>query len=734
MKKAAFISLSFCLLQSLIAQESENLFQPFTWEWPTPNECRLGSGAPGPDYWQQKVDYKMDIRLLPEEQRVEGTEKITYHNRSPHTLEYLWLQLDQDIRKVGSIAQQMEDVKKIKQRSELYGVEKRNELRKGGYDIRGLWDASGKALPYHIGETNLRIPLSTPLQPGESITFQIDWAYYLNDATIEGRSGFEYFLEDQSYLFEIAQFYPRACVYDLEKGWQNRPFYGSAEFALEFGDYEVAITLPANYVVAATGTLTNSEEVLEKAWQKRLKKLKTEEKSFVIAPEEAKRNASSKSSQLKTWKFQAAQVRDFAFAASKKFIWDAMLVEIGGQKVIAQSFYPPEAIPLWDKYATHVVAHTLQTYSHHTFDYPYPQATAVHGPVWGMEYPMISFCGGRPTAAGYYSRYTKYRMIAVIIHEVGHNFFPMIVNSDERRWAWMDEGLNSFLEYLTERTWEPNFPHRRGPAAEYAYTRFFGRDQPIMTNPESIHQNGLISYTKAATGLNMLRELILGPDNFDYAFQRYAQRWAFKHPEPADFFRTMEDASGQDLEWFWRSWFYKKGEVNFDIESVDHYKTTLQEGLKVARNYYPSFLESEVSVHYIDGKAHLQDKFTGVTGESEEIQSANEKNIQKLVADHQAEAKPHFHIYHITIKNQGQVPVPIPMDVIFTDGSRKTYLLPAQVWMQGDATHQHEFRSTKEVVAFHLDGRNMLPDPLRVHNLFPQTDLGQSFKDVDWEK
>ncbi len=735
------MSLRLCIVLLLLslpffgsAQSNPHLFQPFTWEWPTGNSYRLGSGAPGPDYWQQQADYNIKVHLEPRARRLSGSETITYHNNSPVPLRYLWLQLDQNKRNPQSVHLQLSQAYELEETSILGEAVANNQPFQGGVELGKVTDGDGNELRHFVGGTNLRIDLGQELGAGEKLEINLDWSYRINDALVEGRSGCEYFPGDDNFIFEMAQFYPRMCVYNSENGWQNRPFYGDGEFALEFGNYEVEIALPSNYLVAATGMLANEEEVLSKEQRKRLAALEEEpgSVSFIVTPAEASKNETSRANGEKTWKFKAENVRDFAFAASKKFVWDAGLVEIGGKMVRAQSLYPGEGMPLWDKYATHVVMHTLKTYSKYSIDYPYPQATAIHGPVWGMEYPMICFCGGRPQGSGYYSRNTKYRMIGVIIHEVGHNFFPMVVNSDERRWAWMDEGLNSFLEYLTEREWEANFPHRRGPADDIAFSLVLTNARAIMTNPESIKDNGLISYAKTAAGLNLLRQLILGPENFDYAFREYAARWAFRHPEPADFFRSMEDASGQDLDWFWRGWFYGTGNVDFALGRVRHYALEVSEELAQANNTFPLYVEEEAPRYYSEEKG-LKDEYTGTKDAWDASDSGNEKSINKMLENFKPMKGKAFHVYQIEVLRKGEVVMPIVMQLIYADGSRENYRLPAQIWMDGKTKHTHEYRTTKEVVALHLDGLRLLPDVDRSNNLNPQPRLGLGIEHFDFE-
>ncbi len=369
------------------------------------------------------------------------------------------------------------------------------------------------------------------------------------------------------------------CVYDDVSGWQNKQFLGRGEFTLPFGDYDVSLTVPGDHIVAATGTLQNESSVLTATQRKRLQKArKANAPEFIVTQEEAEKAEKNKLKSLKTWRFKATNVRDFAFASSRKFIWDAQNTSVGDKNVLCMSFYPKEGNPLWERYSTKLVAHTVDTYSKFTVDYPYPVAISVHSKSIGMEYPMICFNGGRPESDGTYTERTKYGMWGVIIHEVGHNFFPMIINSDERQWTWMDEGLNTFVQYLTEQEWERGYPSRRGPA--YKIADYMRGDKsnisPIMTNSESIRQFGNNAYGKPATALNILRETIMGRELLDYAFKTYCERWKFKHPTPADFFRTMEDASAVDLDWFWRGWFFSTDHVDIALSNVKLFQLNTQ--------------------------------------------------------------------------------------------------------------------------------------------------------------
>jgi len=540
-------------------------------ELPTPNEYRNASGGPGHKYYQQKADYVMSITIDDATQKLMGDETITYTNNSPDKLEFLWLQLDQNFFSENSDSKVI-DMEKMEDFKSINDIKKKFHQYDGGFKIESITGTSGEKMSFTINKTMLRINLAQPLAPGAKISFNVKWWYNINDRmAVGGRSGYEYFEKDQNYLYTIAQYFPRMCVYNDVEGWQNKQFLGRGEFALPFGDYQVSITVPSDHIVAATGELQNANTVLNAAQRKRLEQARNADSPVIIATQqEAIEREKNKESTTKTWVFKATNVRDFAFASSRKFIWDAQNAAVGGKKVLCMSFYPKEGNPLWERYSTKLVAHTIKTYSKFTVDYPYPVAISVHAKWIGMEYPMICFNGGRPEEDGTYSEETKYGMWGVIIHEVGHNFFPMIINSDERQWTWMDEGLNTFVQYLTEQEWERGYPSRRGPAHMIAdYMRGDKKFiSPIMTNSESIFQFGNNAYGKPATALNILRETVMGRELFDYAFKMYCERWKFKHPTPADFFRTMEDASAVDLDWFWRGWFYSADHVDISLDDV----------------------------------------------------------------------------------------------------------------------------------------------------------------------
>lgn len=711
------------LSAAVLAQENtnNNKFKQLKEELATPNVYRNAAGAPGPNYYQQQADYEMKITLDDEKQRISGEEIITYTNNSPDPLEYLWLQLDQNVRAQDSQSQ-LSRTSSIESFSSPYALTRafnRAEFE-GGFNIERVTDDSGNGLSYTIVGTMMRINLTEDLLNGDSYTFNVKWWYNINNRMeIGGRSGYEYFEEEDNYLYTIAQFFPRMCVYNDVEGWQNKQFLGAGEFTLPFGDYEVEITVPADHVVAATGVLENASKVLTKEQQNRMEKAADSDQPVLIVTQaEAEKAEKSKASGTKTWIFEAENVRDFAFASSRKFIWDAQAVELETKTVMAMSYYPKEGNPLWEKYSTRVSAQTLRTYSKHTFDYPYPVAISVHANSIGMEYPMICFNGGRPNSDGTYSERTKYGMHSVIIHEVGHNYFPMIINSDERQWTWMDEGLNTFLQYLTEQEWQRDYPSRRGPA--HLIVDYMKGDKstisPIMTNSESIWQFGNNAYGKPATALNILRETILGRELFDYAFKIYAQRWMFKHPTPADFFRTMEDASGVDLDWFWRGWFYTNDHVDISLNNVTWYQLDTHDP-KTEKDFQKSMAEKEnkniseirnreeIKETVNEREPMLDDHYNTrdiykVTKEDEE---AYEKFLSELSESDKALLNKGYEFYQLDFENKGGLVMPLILQFNFADGTNELIRIPAEIWRKNDKEISKVFFFQKEVVGIILD-------------------------------
>ncbi len=700
---------------------------------PTPNTYRSASGQPGPGYWQQQANYEMKIILDEEKNQIRGTEKITYINNSPDRIDYLWIQLDQNMRAADSNSplirsSGMDDTISAASVAGLVDAFGNNY----GFSIEKVYDTNGAQLPYVINKTMMRIDIPSALSTGDTYTFHIDWNYFINNRAVEdGRSGYEYFPEDGNNLYAIAQFYPRMAVYDDVNGWQNKQFLGRGEFALTFGNFSVEITVPSDHILGATGTLLNPKEVLTEKQFDRYEQAKTSEDIIIIATQkEAEAREKSRASSTSTWKFYAENVRDFAFATSRKFIWDACMVDLGKNKPLAMSFYPKEGNPLWEEESTKAVKNTLITYSKYSIDYPYPQATSVHSASIGMEYPMICFNYGRPDPDGTYSDRKKYGMIGVIIHEVGHNFFPMIINNDERQWTWMDEGINTFLQYRTEQEQYVNFPSRRGPA-QYI-TRYMGGDKqyirPIMTNSEQIIQFGSNAYAKPATALNILRETVMGPELFDYAFKQYAQRWAFKHPMPADFFRTMEDASAVDLDWFWRGWFYTTDHVDIAIDKVNWYVMETDEAnlegrnRRVRRGQLSSSEESTENTNdFSDGpKTFVMEDYER-SDWSEFRESFNNEPVRNAAAGK--------NYYEITFKNEGGLVMPIIIEFNYTDGSSEIRRIPAEIWRMNENEVTKVFVTEKEVKTIQLDPFLETADVAVENNVFPKKESNSRFDD-----
>ncbi|MDP6907919.1 MAG: M1 family metallopeptidase [Flavobacteriales bacterium] len=730
--------LLFVLLPIFVsAQENinKNKFRQLGQELPTPNVYRTASGAPGHEYYQQQVDYDMKVELDDENQRLYGTSTITYHNNAPEELTYLWLQLDQNMRSKES------DTKKIttgaiNSRMSFGDIARLHNDYDGGFKIEYVKDASGKELDHTIVNTMMRVDLPKPLRANGKVSIKLKWWYNINDRMeIGGRSGYEYFPEDGNYLYTIAQFFPRMCVYNEVEGWQHKQFWGRGEFALPFGNYKVEITAPADHIIGATGYCQNYNQVLSAAQMDKFNEAKNaDEPVIIVSQKDAEENEKEGTKEKKTWVYKATNVRDFAFASSRKFIWDAIGVEIGGKKVMAMSYYPKEGNPLWEQYSTRVVAHSLKSYSKYTIDYPYPVAISVHAKSIGMEYPMICFNFGRPEKDGTYSAYIKHRMIGVIVHEVGHNFFPMIINSDERQWTWMDEGLNSFVEYLTEKEWDKDFPTRRGPPSKIV--EYMQGDKsgmvPIMTNSESIHQFGNNAYGKPATALNILRETVLGRELFDYSFKEYARRWAFKHPSPADFFRTMEDASGVDLDWFWRGWFYTTDHCDQSLDAVKWFKVdtrnpqvekTREKKENEANEKPVSDIRNEEAFQSIVEKDAKTRDFYNNTYDPfgwNVLDEANyDRYMSRLTDQEKKRLSGDMNYYQLDFSSPGGLVMPIILEFEYVDGSKETHRIPAEIWKTNDKNVSKVFMSEKELVRAVLDPTLETADIDRSNNYWP---------------
>lgn len=738
-----FLILSLSFAQNIRNTAAEK-FAQLKEELPTPNVYRVASGAPGHKYWQQKADYVINIVLDDDHQTLSGTETITYYNNSPDILDYLWIQLDQNVRKQHS-ASHKTHTHVFNDEESFRSIARLHSDFDGGFKLEYVKDGAGIILPSTVVETMMRIDLPKPLKSGNSTTLKLKWWYNINDRMkIGGRSGMEFFKADSNYLYTIAQFYPRMALYNDIEGWQNKQFLGAGEFTLTFGDFDVKITVPSDHIVAATGELQNSSRVLTTEQLNRLKKARSSDSPvFIVTEEEAIENESEKISDTKTWHFKAKNVRDFAFASSRKFIWDAMGVKFGNRTVMAMSYYPKEGNPLWEKYSTKVVAHTIKNYSKFTFDYPYPHATSVHAKSIGMEYPMICFNGGRPEKDGTYSKGTKYGMIGVIVHEVGHNYFPMIVNSDERQWTWMDEGLNTFLQTLTQNAWETDYPHRRD--FKYMAKHMSGNKDtqvPIMTNSESLTHFGDNAYAKVTHALIILRESVIGRELFDYAFKTYASRWMFKNPAPADFFRTMEDASGIDLDWFWRGWFYSIDHVDIELTEVKWFKvdtknpniekdykkklkknepihiTTLRDKIDLPvraieadtalvdfyNRYDPLEITSKDSTDYqkyLDGLRPDDIEFLNLNYDYYQITF---KNLDSLEPEDLELLNSNYNYYQIIFRNLGGLVMPLIVEFEFENGDKKIERIPAEIWRYND-------KEVSKVFIFEDTVKNIVLDP-----------------------
>ncbi len=763
------------LLNSKHADSVDRFYQLDSW-LPTPNTYRTASGAPGQDYWQQRADYSINATLDDQNQRIDGEVHVRYFNRSPHELRYIWFQLDQNYFQPQSDAVLAAEAPSFGSRASfelLQSIVARSTFE-GGFEIKHVTDRDGNSVPYTIARTMMRVDLAEPLAPGANTSLNVGYGFKVNDATvIRARCGYEYFKKDNNRIYEVAQWYPRVVAYTDYTGWQHKQFLGAGEFTLELGHFDVSLTVPADMVVAATGELKNAAEVLKPEWIERLAVAREANKPmYVITPEEATENEKSRVKTTKTWFFRAENVRDFAFAASRKFIWDAMGVEVERvdlgkfaepkpqatsslelikpdaetpakeeesaadttpktNRVLAMSYYPNEANPLWFQYSTESIAHTIEVYGKFAFPYPYPVAISVNGPVYGMEYPMICFNGPRPEDDGTYTKATKYGLISVVIHEVGHNYFPMIVNSDERQWTWMDEGINTFLQYLAEQAWEDDYPSRRGEPEKIVPFMQGGHQRPIMTGSEEILQFGNNGYAKPATALNILRETILGRELFDFAFREYARRWRFKRPTPADFFRTMEDASGEDLDWFWRGWFYSTDHVDIAIDNVRLFKIDSGDPDESAERKRQERDKQEKSLSdernkmlpkRINLQPGLKDFYNTEYDEfnvEEDDRKSYRKFIDGLDTDERSLLRRATNFYVVTFKNVGGLVMPIIVRLHYTDGSSELVSIPAQIWRHDGRSVNKLFMTDKELLRVELDPKRQTADVERSNNHWP---------------
>ncbi|WP_417445149.1 M1 family metallopeptidase [Joostella sp.] len=752
MHKFKYLLAGFCFLSFSIvfAQENgnkereqghtnTNKFRQMYEEFATPNMYRTGSGAPGPAYYQQQADYKMDIELNDDTQKLTGEETITYTNNSPDKLEFLWVQLDQNVRAKDSKSP-LRDGGGVPPAEETASFASKYYKAPfdGGFNIQHVKDTKGKNLPYTINQTMMRVDLDKPLAPGEKFSFEIKWWYNVNNHLVDrARSGYEEF-PDGNKNYVIAQFFPRMAVYNDVEGWQNHQFWGSGEFALPFGNYEVNITVPSDHILDGTGVLQNPKDVLSDAMYDRYEDAKKSYSKpvFIVTESEARQNEKGHSTDKKTWKLKAENVRDFAFTTSRKYIWEQQAVKMNnGKTVMAVSIYSKEGNPLWEEYSTKAVVQTLKTYSHHTFDYPYPKAISVHAKNQGMEYPMICWNYGRPDEDGNYSDRVKYGMISVIIHEVGHNYFPMIVNSDERQWGWMDEGINTFCQFLAEQEFAKNYPEAVGPDGKYPSRRgepskivdYMKGDQdfiaPIMSNPENVYQLGANAYGKPATALNILRETVMGPELFDYAFQTYAQRWMFKHPTPEDFFRTMEDASAVDLDWYWRGWFYSTDFVDIGVQDVKKYYVSSTPNARIREILEQRGMsESELPdlVYLVAEDSDDYKNEVAKKSEQENFKSVNEYLMDNFTPQERNNMEAPKYFYEVTFNKPGGIPMPLIVEYTYEDGTTKSITYPVEVWRKNDKEVKKVIATDKAITSIVVDPKAETADIDTENNSWPK--------------
>lgn len=711
-----------------------NKFEQLEGILPTPNEQRTASGAPGKGYWQQKVDYDIKCELDESKLMLTGSETITYHNNSPDALTYLWFQLDENQHSTINNANYQNESTLPKQTSIefLEAVDKRKVDNGYGFNIKKLTDAKGQSLKYTINKTMMKVELPAPIPAGGKFIIKLDWNYKIIDRMNfmdfgGGRGGYEYFAEDGNHIFTMAQWYPRLCMYNDVYGWQNHQFTGRGEFTLCFGDFKVQMTVPSDHIVGATGECKNYNAVLTPTQKTRWANAQTAKEPLqIITLDEVKAGEKTKQNTKKTWIYEANNVRDFAWTTSRRFVWDAMPQAINGKKVMCMSFYGKEAYPIYSRYSTKAVAHTVKTYSEFTFPYPYPVAISVEA-ANGMEYPMISFNPGRAQPDGTYTEGAKNAAILVIIHEVGHTFYPMIVNSDERQWSWMDEGLNSYLQYLTQELWDNKFPSDGGPAFTIVDYMKGPKEnlEPIMTNSENIINFGANAYDKVATGLNILRETVIGRELFDEAFREYSRRWMFKHPTPADFFRTIEDATGEDLDWFWRGWFYSTDACDISIDTVKYAIPDLNAKPKltkdtirmagVARPAVNDFEDiskirnrEDKSIKFVvDQDSSLQDFYykydRGIEKHDTSKYSVPVYATQDSLDIASKNKYSNRHTYELTFSNKGGLLMPLIIEWKYKDGTTEIERIPAQIWRKSEGKIVKTFYKTKEVASIQLD-------------------------------
>ncbi|MEY4336276.1 MAG: hypothetical protein RLZZ45_1195 [Bacteroidota bacterium] len=747
MKQAFIIAFFLVSCSAVFAQPLRNpgsnhgnRFEQLDYLMQDPNEYRTASGAPGPKYWQQRADYEINVDINEAENLLTGSETVTYFNNSPDVLTYIWLQIDENFHHPNS-DNNYDKPSAMGNRlthQQLLQMNPKEYMKGFGVNITALTDATGKPLSYTVNQTMMRVDLPIPLKSGQKFVFKVNWNYKIPDKlTRYGRGGYEYFAEDDNNLYSITQWFPRLAVYSDFQGWQNMQFAGGAEFALTFGNYKVNITVPEDHVVAATGECKNLASVLTADQLARWQKAQTSAEPIeIVTLSEAIENSKDKSKGKKTWIYEAQNVRDFAFNTSRRLVWDAMAADVEGKKVMCMSYYGKEAYPIYKKYSTKAVYHTIKTYSKFTIPYPYPVAISVEASI-GMEYPMIAMNYGRAEKDGSYSESVKYGAIGVIIHEVGHNFFPMIVNSDERQYWWMDEGLNTFCQFLTEQEFDNNYPSRRGPAHLITDYMKLPKDllEPIMTKGDNVANVGSNAYAKAATGLNILRETIMGRELFDYAFKEYARRWAFRHPTPYDLFRTMEDASAVDLDWFWRGWYYGTEPVDISLDSVKWFKLDAEKNLASMQSAEFENIskmrnrnENKISF-YTNTDTTLRDFY--YYNRNADVKMYQDMAQQQLDAQKDRENYKQWedkNLYELSFSNKGGMVMPIIVEWTFKDGSKEVDRIPVTIWRLNEQKVTKLFVKDKEVSAIKLDPMRETADINEANGMWPVRELPSRYQ------
>ncbi len=725
---------------------------------PTANTYRTAGGEPGHQYWQQRADYIINAALDEKLHRITGNVAITYHNVSPDTLRFLWVQLDQNRFNKNSMELRSETFDAPTNTKGFNGKPARLSLgqlrtqqlqddQSFGFEIKSV-KSGGRDLKFTIVGTKMRVDLPSPLKSGNDFKFNVDYAFNIIESDVMGgRGGYEHFPKDEidggGYIYEMSQWYPRMGAYTDYEAWTAKEFLGSGEFTQEFGDFDVTLTVPDDHIVGSTGVLQNANDVLTADQNARLEQAKTAESPvYIVTPEEALENEKSGTTGTKTWHFKAQNVRDFAWASSRKFAWDAKGYNQGGAVnpfVMAMSFFPKEGGELWEKYSTELVIHTLEVYSRVTFDYPYPVAISVNGPVGGMEYPMITFNGPRTIlhddGTRTYTAAEKEFLVGVVIHEIGHQYFPMTVNSDERQWTWMDEGLNSYLDSVAGREWDYEMGSTEPrDVIDYMKSQY---QVPIMTQSDSVLRLGPNAYTKPAVSLNILRETILGRELFDYAFKEYARRWMFKRPTPSDFFRTMEEASGVDLDWFFRGWYYTTDHVDISLDHIYAMRMdTKDPDIDFSRkrdenNSKPSSLfsdrnQSEGMLSWVDRNPDVRDfhdendQFT-VTNKDrnsygdflEGLEPWEKEAFNRAVREDK-------NYYVLDFSNKGGLVMPILLELTYVDGTKENYNIPAEIWRRNYKKVSKLLILDKELAGVTIDPRWETADVDIENNNYPR--------------